>query len=84
MRTTVTLDADVESLLKRVMRDSDMTFKQAINEAIRRGLTTRHEGEQFLSPTYDLGEPLVDLTKALRVSSQLEDLELTARLNRGA
>lgn len=35
-------------------------------------------------PTYDMGQPLVDVTKAVRLAGELEDHELTGRLTRGA
>ncbi len=38
MRTTVTLDADTERLLRSAMRERDVGFKTALNDAIRRGL----------------------------------------------
>jgi hypothetical protein len=38
MRTTLTLDDDVASLLERIRRKRKVTFKAAINEALRRGL----------------------------------------------
>jgi hypothetical protein len=38
MRTTITLDEDVVSLLKRAERDRDSTFKELVNEALRVGL----------------------------------------------
>jgi hypothetical protein len=38
VRTTVTLDPDVERLLKEEMRRSGTTFRQALNQAIRRAL----------------------------------------------
>ena len=38
MRTTVTLDPDTERLLRSAMRERDLTFKAALNEAIRQGL----------------------------------------------
>ncbi len=38
MRTTVTLDADTERLLRSAMRERDVSFKAALNDAIRRGL----------------------------------------------
>jgi hypothetical protein len=38
MRTTVTLDPDVGRLLKEEMRRSGTTFRQALNQAIRRAL----------------------------------------------
>ena len=38
MRTTVTLDPEVEHLLREAMRRGHKSFKQALNEAVRRGL----------------------------------------------
>jgi len=38
MRTTVTLDPDTRLLVERAMRERGLTFKQAVNEAIRAGL----------------------------------------------
>ncbi len=41
MRTTVTLDADTERLLRGAMRERSLTFKAALNDAIRQGLGKR-------------------------------------------
>ena len=41
MRTTVTLDPDVEQLLRESMQRGHKTFKQALNETLRRGLKGR-------------------------------------------
>ena len=38
MRTTLTLDDDVASLLSRVQRERDDSFKDLVNEALRVGL----------------------------------------------
>lgn len=38
MRTTVTLDADVELLIRGTMERGRKSFKQVLNEAVRRGL----------------------------------------------
>ena len=38
VRTTVTLDPDVDRLLKDEMRRAGLTFRQALNQAIRRAL----------------------------------------------
>jgi hypothetical protein len=38
MRTTVTLDPDVDRLSKEEMRRSGITFRQALNQALRRAL----------------------------------------------
>ncbi len=83
MRTTVTLDPDVEALIKRAMRDRGLTFKQALNEAVRAGAVQPARRAATI-PTYDMGHPLVDVTKALRVAGELEDQERAARLAQGA
>ncbi len=83
MRTTVTLDPDVEQLVNRTMRDRGLTFKQAVNEAIRAGLAPRRGRADATFSTYDTGAPLVDITKALRLAGELEDEELARRLARG-
>jgi hypothetical protein len=38
MRTTVTLDPDVEHLLRLATRGSQQSFKAALNDGLRRGL----------------------------------------------
>jgi hypothetical protein len=38
MRTTVTLDPDVEAKLKATMRERGVSFKAALNDAVRAGL----------------------------------------------
>lgn len=83
MRTTVTLDPDVEALIKRSMRERGLTFKQALNEAVRAGAASQPRRSRTRLPSYDLGEPLVDITKALRLAGELEDQERAARLARG-
>ncbi len=83
MRTTVTLDADVEDLIKRAMDERGLSFKQAVNEAIRAGLAPQRPTASTPFPTYEMGAPLVDITKALRLAGELEDQELASRLARG-
>lgn len=83
MRTTVTLDPDVEALVKRAMAERGLSFKQAINEAIRAGMTIPGPDELPTFPTHDMGEPLVDVTKALRLAGELEDDELVRKLAQG-
>lgn len=38
MRTTLTLDDDVQVLLEKLMRSTGIGLKQAVNETMRRGL----------------------------------------------
>ena len=40
MRTIVTLDEDVAALLEDEMKRTDQSFKQTLNDALRRGLRT--------------------------------------------
>jgi hypothetical protein len=83
MRTTVTLDPDVEALLRKEVRKGGKPFKQVLNNAIRAGLRNMKQPAQPFRPlTFDLGKPTVDLTKALSLAEQLEDEELVARHRR--
>jgi hypothetical protein len=84
VRTTVTLDPDVESLVKRAMHERGLSFKDAVNEAIRAGFGGARSASPPAVPVFDMGEPLLDVTKALRLAGELEDLELVKRLGRGA
>ncbi len=83
MRTTVTLDPDVEQLVQRVMRERGVGFKQAINEAIRVGMAPPRSAGDSSFQTHDMGEALIDVTHALRLASELEDQELARRLAQG-
>jgi hypothetical protein len=83
MRTTVTLDPDVESMLRKEMQRRGEPFKEVLNNAIRAGLRNpRRRDEPFKQLTFDMGEPRVDLTKALSLAAELEDDELIARYRR--
>jgi len=84
MRTTVTLDPDVEALLRKAMRERGEPFKRVLNAAIRDGLTRgrRKAPKPFRQPTFDMGRPLVDLTKALSLAAELEDAETLSRMQR--
>jgi len=84
MRTTVTLDPDVEALLRRAIRERGEPFKQVLNAAIRDGLrgVARTPAKPFRQRTFDMGKPLVDLTKSLSLASELEDTESIARTRR--
>ncbi len=86
MRTTVTLDADVQALLKRAMHERDSSFKQTLNDAVRAGLRKPAgrgaKPARFVQRTFKMGRPLVDLTKANALAGELEDAELIARMQR--
>lgn len=82
MRTTVTLDPDVEALIKKAMQEHGLSFKQALNDAIRRGAAPK-TSVRFRTPTFDMGEPIVPLTKALTLAADLEDDEIVRKLAAG-
>jgi hypothetical protein len=73
MRTTVTLDDDTEQLVRARMKSKHVSFKKALNDAIREGSATSQLREPFVMHPRPLGRPQVDLTKALQLSGELED-----------
>ena len=83
MRTTVTLDPDARALVERAMRERGLSFKEAVNEAIRSGLGgARSPSDSYTTPR-ELGPARVDLTHALRLAGELEDDALARRLAEG-
>lgn len=82
MRTTVTLDPDTESLVRRLMAERGISFKQAVNDAIRAGAGERRT-DTVTSRVWRMGEPALDIAHALRIASDLEDQELARRMRSG-
>ena len=83
MRTTVTLDPDTLALVKRRMRERGISFKAAINEAIRSGLTAPEAATRFRTRTHAMGLPAVSLDRALGVAGDIEDEELVRKARLG-
>jgi hypothetical protein len=83
MRTTVTLDPDTRLLIERLMRDRGLSFKDAINEAIRAGLAPRSADRLQITMPRTLGPARLDLTKALALAGELEDETLARRITEG-
>ncbi len=86
MRTTVTIDPDVQALLRKAVRERGEPFKQVLNAALREGLRAGRQRpvKRFRQRTFNLGKPLVDLTKALVLAAELEDAEVVSRPRRRA
>jgi hypothetical protein len=82
VRTTVTLDPDVAAKLKAAARQQGISFKQALNQAIRAGLgPTRRSARRFIQLTQPMTlRPGVNLDKALLLATALEDEELVRKL----
>lgn len=84
MRTTVTLDDDTLAAIRRLMNERGVSFKTALNDAIREGIGGRPAPAPFATRTAELGVPTVTLDRALQLAGELEDEELIRRQRRGA
>jgi len=83
MRTTLTLDPDVDAKLRALARDRRISFKAAVNAALRRGLADdRETARTFNVDASPLGlRPGIDLDRALALAGQLEDEETIRKLD---
>ncbi len=81
MRTTVTIDPDVEQILRQAMQDTGQGFKTVLNQAIRRGLSHTVVDRQeppFVVKARPMGlMPGIDPT---RLNQLNDDLEIEAYL----
>jgi hypothetical protein len=82
MRTTVTLDPDVAAKLKQTASERGISFKEALNSNVRRGLeSTDADVRPYRVPTRRLGvRPGISLDKALQLAGELEDAETMRKL----
>lgn len=82
MRTTVTLDTDVEALVREAMREGDVSFKEVLNEGLRRGLGSRATPAKspFVPLCFDMGPLLVTASSLNALADDLEDRERVATL----
>ncbi len=81
MRTTVTLDPDVERALRERMAREHVSFKRALNDAVRDSARDRGDiGTPFHTPVFDLGQPTTDLTKANSIAAGLDDEDIAKHL----
>lgn len=84
MRTTVTLDPDVEARLREVARERGVSFKEALNSAVRAGLMAARGAQEYRTPSRSLGlRAGISLDKALQMAADLEDAEIVHDLERG-
>jgi len=83
MRTTVTLDPDVESKLKAAMRERGVSFKAALNDAVRAGLDASSPvSRPYKMPTAPLGVR-INIDKASRIVGEWEDEEILRKMEEG-
>jgi hypothetical protein len=82
MRTTVTLDPDVATKLQQTAQERGVSFKAALNDAVRAGLSPRTgAARRYRMPARRMGVRTgVDLDRSLRLAGELEDVELVRKL----
>lgn len=80
MRTTITLEPDTDALVRRLMRERGLNFKEAVNEAIRAGTPEAGRRRAFCTPVFDIGRPAVPVEHVLRLAGELEDEEVVSKL----
>lgn len=87
MRTTLTIDDSTAKKLKQIAHETGKSYKQVVNETLRRGLAAAKVREPTaiykLKPS-SLGELAADynLDKALALADHLEDEEIAEKLRR--
>jgi hypothetical protein len=80
MRTTITLDSDVEALLHKLMTERGISFKEAVNSTLRSSLASTGRAA-FHTPTFAMGAPIVSIDRALALAADLEDAETKHELS---
>ena len=83
LRTTVTLDPDLAAKLRALARERGVSFKEALNSTLRRGLTSGGGGskKRYRLTSRRLGQRSgVDLEHALRLAVEIEDAETIRKL----
>lgn len=86
MRTTVTIDPDVEAMLQRLMKQKGLSFKEALNSALRAGLLAGLGGRKPVPvrmKVFDTRPRLANMDKALALVDELEDAEIARKLALG-
>jgi hypothetical protein len=88
MRTTVTLDPDVERLLRETMHSSRQSFKQTLNAALRDGLNPKPasaKARRFVVKARPMGNHAgVDPAGFNKLADELEAADFMERTNRAA
>ena len=85
MRTTLTIDDQIAEELKRLAFQSGRSFKEVVNESLRRGLDSRRSAPKsrpYRIKPVSLGGPMpgVNLDKALQLAEILEDEGIRSKL----
>ncbi len=81
MRTTVTIDPDTEALLKEETARTGLSFKEVLNQSIRRGLGRSGLGKVELEPLFPAPFPHQLLGQSMNhLADELDDEETILEL----
>ena len=79
MRTTLAISDDILRELRALAHETGVSLTRAANDVLRAGLDRRagssRRGRRYREEVADLGEPRVNLDRALVVAARLEDGE---------
>jgi hypothetical protein len=81
----MTLDDDLVKLARDTAHREHRSFKSVCNDALRAGLAKKPAAKRkkFTFPSYNMGQPTMDLTKALAIAAEMEDQEIIRKLQLG-
>jgi hypothetical protein len=84
MRTTIRLDDDLEKELRSMAATEGLSFGKLVNRLLRQRLQGKGKPpsspRRYREPPAHMGEPRIDLTKALDLADQLEAEETAHKL----
>jgi hypothetical protein len=83
MRTTLTVNDNIMQKLKEEAHKTGMPLKQVVNTALEIGLRNFYskQPKKYKLKTFSLGAPLiVDIDKALKIATKIEDDEIIRKL----
>ena len=86
MRTTVTIDPDVEVLLQAAVNEQQKTLDEVLNDALRQSLSREVEPgrKPYRVQPRSLGiRAGINLDKALQLADELDDQEIIRKLREG-
>ena len=84
MRTTLTLEPDVARQLKSRMAEQEVSLKELVNDALRRGLSATPASrpkKPFRVASHSFGfKPGIDMSKLNQLLDELEVQEFAAKM----
>ena len=78
MKVTITLDADIQAELARRTPAQNTPLNQAVNDILRTALGLP-QAASFKQQCFSMGRTNTDLSKALALAGELDDLDTLTR-----